>query len=133
MGLDEAAGTGAAEESDIPTPAGPRTDQSRAESPNPLPAEPMLEPRPQATSKTQKKPRRASYLWAMLIARVYKSLPLLCRCGQPMKIVAFITETDTIEKILEHIGEPTEPPIISPARDPPQADFDFHDPEPTWV
>ncbi len=68
MGLDEAAGTGDAEESDIPTPAGLRTEQSRAEPSNPLPEEPMLDPRPQATSKTQKKRRRASYLWAMLIA-----------------------------------------------------------------
>ena len=50
-----------------------------------------------------------------------------------MKIVAFITEPDTIERILDHIGEPTEPPPISPARDPPQADFYFHDSEPTWV
>ena len=50
-----------------------------------------------------------------------------------MKIVAFITEKDTIEKILDHIGEPTEPPPISPARDPPQAEFELHDQSQAWV
>ena len=31
----------------------------------------------------------------------------------------------TIEKILAHIGEPTAPPPILPARGPPQAEFEF--------
>jgi hypothetical protein len=37
--------------------------------------------------RTQK--RRASYLWAMLIARIYEVLPLLCpKCSNPMRITA---------------------------------------------
>ena len=79
------------------------------------------------------KPRRASYLWAMLIARIYEALPLLCpRCGSPMKIIAFITEPASLSRILRHLGVPTKPPKLHPARAPPQQDFEFADPEPTW-
>jgi hypothetical protein len=76
--------------------------------------------------KPQKKPKKkkATLVWAMLIARVYEALPLACaRCGSPMKIIAFITAPDELSKILTHVGEPTEPPVISPARGPPQRDF----------
>jgi hypothetical protein len=56
------------------------------------------------------KPRRASSLWAMLIARIYEALPLLCpRCGSPMKIVAFITDPASLSRILTHLGVPTKP------------------------
>jgi hypothetical protein len=49
----------------------------------------------------KEKTRRASYLWAMLIARIYEALPLLCpRCGNPMKIVAFITDPASLSRIL---------------------------------
>ena len=52
---------------------------------------------------------RASYLWAMLIARIYEALPLLCpRCNHPMKIIAFITEPSPVSRILKHLGVPTE-------------------------
>ena len=67
-----------------------------------------------------------AYCWAMLLARIYECLPLCCpRCGRPMTIIAFITAPPTIEKILAHIGEPTAPPPILPARGPPQAEFEF--------
>jgi len=33
-----------------------------------------------------------------------------------MKIIAFVIETPSVRAILEHIGEPTRPPAISPAR-----------------
>ena len=36
-----------------------------------------------------------------------------------MKIIAFVTETPSIRAILEHIGEPTRPPVIAAARGPP--------------
>jgi hypothetical protein len=64
--------------------------------------------------------------WAMLLARIYECLPLLCRtCGKPIKIIAFILDPPVIERILSHIGEPVEPPRILPARGPPQAELDF--------
>ena len=59
----------------------------------------------------------ARYLWATLIARLFEIFPLTCRyCGAEMKIIAFVIETPSVRAILEHIGEPTRPPAISPAR-----------------
>jgi len=69
------------------------------------------------------------YLWAMLIARIYETLPLICpQCGGQMKIIAFIREKPTIKQILSHIGEPTEPPTLSPARAPPLWEEIFSEP-----
>jgi hypothetical protein len=68
----------------------------------------------------------AARCWAMLLARIYECLPLTCqKCGQPMRLIAFIMEPVVVEKILSHIGEPTEPPAVSPARAPPQVEMDF--------
>jgi hypothetical protein len=98
-----------------------------AEDDSPEPPDEPKSPQP------REKPRRASYLWAMLIARIYEALPLLCpRCGSQMKIIAFITDPASLSRILSHLGEPTKPPTLQPARAPPQQDFDFADPEPTW-
>ena len=68
----------------------------------------------------------AARCWAMLLARIYECLPLTCpKCGEPMRLIAFIMEPPVVEKILLHIGEPTEPPVVLPARAPPQMDMDF--------
>ncbi|MCP3877981.1 MAG: IS91 family transposase, partial [Sulfitobacter sp.] len=62
----------------------------------------------------------ARYLWAMLLARIYESAPLACpQCGADMQIIAFVTESVSVRRILEHIGEPADPPRIAPARGPP--------------
>ena len=93
----------------------------------PMPPDEPKSPQP------NEKPRRASYLWAILIARIYEALPLMCpRCGSPMKIIAFITDPASLSRILNHLGVPTKPPPLHPARAPPQQDFEFADPEPTW-
>jgi hypothetical protein len=64
--------------------------------------------------------RPAHYLWAVLIARIYEVFPLLCPiCGGQMRIIAFITHSADIRRILNHIGVVSEPPHISPARGPP--------------
>jgi hypothetical protein len=67
------------------------------------------------------KPRPPShYLWAALIARIYQVFPLICpMCGGQMRIIAFITFSADIHKILEHIGVDTQAPRIAPARGPP--------------
>ena len=53
----------------------------------------------------------------MLLARIYETLPLSCPiCHRQMRIIAFINEADTENKILDHIGESTRPPQIAPAR-----------------
>jgi hypothetical protein len=56
----------------------------------------------------------------MLIARIYETFPLACpACGATMRIIAFITEAAPVHHILDHIGEPHEPPPIHPPRGPP--------------
>ena len=58
--------------------------------------------------------------WAKLMARVREKFPLECpRCGGDIRLIAFITEPGPIRKILTHLGEPLEPPPVSPARGPP--------------
>ncbi len=52
--------------------------------------------------------------------RIYEVLPLVCqKCGGEMKIIAFINEAVVIREILNHLGEPTSPPRLLPARGPP--------------
>lgn len=64
--------------------------------------------------------RLARYAWALLLARIYEAFPLLCpKCGGEMRLIAFITETAVVRDILAHLGEPTEPPRLAPARGPP--------------
>jgi hypothetical protein len=63
---------------------------------------------------------RRAFTWSKLIARVYEDDPLRCRrCGNEMRIVSFITQPSVIKGILAHIGAPTTPPPIRPARAPP--------------
>jgi hypothetical protein len=58
--------------------------------------------------------------WAKLMARVGEEFPLECPgCGGDIRLIAFITDPGPIRKILTHLGEPLEPPPISPARGPP--------------
>ena len=77
---------------------------------------------------------RDRYLdWASLLKRVFNEDVLLCpRCGhKPMRVIAAIDDPPLVEKILAHLGLPTERPVIAPARSPPQIDFDedFGDPD----
>ena len=37
-----------------------------------------------------------------------------------MRIIAFITDACAVREILSHLGEPTSPPPIAPARGPPR-------------
>ena len=46
--------------------------------------------------------RRSSPSWARLIAKVD---PLLCTgCGQRMSVVAFVTDSAAVRRILHHLG-----------------------------
>ena len=70
----------------------------------------------------------ARYVWALLLARIYEVLPLLCpQCGGAMKIIAFITEAVVIREILGHSGEPTSPRLM-PAHGPPLWEMPGSDP-----
>ena len=60
-------------------------------------------------------------------------------CGGQMRIIAFITFSADIQKILEHIGVDPEAPRITPARGPPlwdeygvQEAGEGFDAEPDW-
>ena len=83
------------------------------------------EDRPKAGSKTA---ASTAYLGAMLMAGIDEVFPLLCpQGGGELKIVAFLTEADPLQRLLIDIGEPATPPPIAPARAPPdwlEADFD---------
>ncbi|MCE2728038.1 MAG: transposase [Planctomycetaceae bacterium] len=58
--------------------------------------------------------------WANFLALVGEEFPLECPgCGGDIRLIAFITEPGPIRKILTHLGEPLEPPPVSPARGPP--------------
>ena len=70
--------------------------------------------------------RGARYLWAALLARIYEVLPLICpHCGAEMRLIAAITDQPSIARILTHIGEPGKPPPITPARGPPEWEWDI--------
>jgi hypothetical protein len=76
-----------------------------------------------ACCDAQAKPRShdtSRIAWAKLLARVGEEFPLECpNCGGDIRLIAFITQPGPIRKILTHLGEPLEPPPISPARGPP--------------
>jgi hypothetical protein len=65
----------------------------------------------------------SSYLWATLLARIYECCPLVCPdCGHEMRVIAFVTEPNSVKALLQHLGLPTEPPPVAPARGPPLED-----------
>lgn len=56
-------------------------------------------------------PRLAVRQWVLAVPKQL--------CNAQMRIIAFIDEADTVKKILDHIGESSQPPRITPARGPP--------------
>jgi hypothetical protein len=60
-------------------------------------------PSPTARAETRNA-RNLRRSWAQLIKRVYEADPLVCpSCGGKMKVIAFITEHDVVDKILRHL------------------------------
>lgn len=91
-----------------------------------IPAPPPAPDRPAGVagasdSKRAKKGNRSRYWrWAELLARTFGLDPAICgRCGGEMKVVALVTHPDSVARYLRHLGEPTEPPPLTPARGPP--------------
>jgi hypothetical protein len=57
--------------------------------------------------------RRSSPSWARLLAKVFQVDPLVCRrCGGPLKVVAYFTDSLAIRQILDHLdmSPPEKPP-----------------------
>ena len=58
--------------------------------------------------------------WAELLKRCFGIDVLECpTCKGRMKLLAMVTEPNSIRRLLRHLGEPTEPPAREPARGPP--------------
>ncbi|MHC4921003.1 MAG: transposase [Planctomycetota bacterium] len=70
---------------------------------------------------------RRRYSWAELMKRVFLLEVLTCpECGGSRRLLAFILKPSVIERILSHLGLPTEPPELHPARaSPEQEEFGF--------
>ena len=59
----------------------------------------------------------AHCLLAVIIARIYEILPLICPvCGSEMRLIAAVTEPEPVQLILRHLGETELPPPVSQAR-----------------
>jgi hypothetical protein len=87
--------------------------------PSDVPPEPEESP-PQPANTGGPRPSK----WAVLLARIYEVFPLICpSCQTPLTLIAFLTDPEPITQILAHIGEPTSPPPLHPARGPPQTEF----------
>ena len=70
--------------------------------------------------------RTALYHWAILLARLFATFPLLCpQCGAELRLMAIVTATAPVQRILTHMDEPAEPPAHRP-RD------DLLEPLPDW-
>ena len=79
-------------------------------------AEPVREADPAATAWRHAR----SQCWASLMARTCGLDVLACpRCGGRLRLIALIEEAAVIDRILRHLGVPTEIPAPRPARAPP--------------
>ncbi len=59
--------------------------------------------------------RRLRRQWAQLLRRIFEVDPLICDCGETMRVISFITDPPVINKILDHL----ESKGHCPGRDPP--------------
>ncbi len=87
-----------------------------------------VEPAPETPGTTlalAPKPRRPTRTsWAELMKRVFELDVLICpHCGGPRKLIALLTDGLVVRKILAHLGLPTEPPALAPARAPPEPEL----------
>jgi len=95
----------------LPSPAAPGTP-----SPDAASVAPSTESTdPSSPASTSDRPRRLP--WSQLIRRVLDIDVLTCpQCSVPMLVIAFITDAPVVRKILDHLGLPSSPPQILPAR-----------------
>jgi hypothetical protein len=64
--------------------------------------------------------RAGAYQWAELMRRTFGFEVLACpRCGGRLRLVALIEQASVVQRILRHLGLPTEVPEARPARAPP--------------
>jgi len=70
-----------------------------------------------ANQAKPRSPDTSRIVWAKLMARAGEDFLLLCpACGGDIRLISFIMEPGPIRKIVTHLGEPLEPPIVSRVR-----------------
>jgi hypothetical protein len=75
---------------------------------------------PHAPQKNRR--TRQRYSWAERLRRVYLIDVRTCsNCRGRRTLLAAVHDPGSIRKILQHLGLPSEPPTIAPARPPPQS------------
>jgi hypothetical protein len=85
-------------------------------------AAPALRSQPPAEAGKRRRPGRVP--WASLIWRVFLDDVLECgRCGGRMEIIAAVTSTEGVTRILEHVGLPSARLAFHSARPPPQTEL----------
>jgi hypothetical protein len=68
-----------------------------------------------------KRSRAGAYQWAELLRRTFGLAVLACpRCGGRRRLVALIEQASVVQRILRHLGLPTEVREPRPARAPPR-------------
>ena len=73
---------------------------------------------PPAEARPERPPRRR-LPWAALLWRTMGLDAASCpKCAAPMVLLALITDPPVVARILRHLGMPTTPPRLAPARDP---------------
>src|SRR5262249_8038596 len=89
----------------VPQP--PAENDRRVDAPPPPPAGPALPP---ATHRSRYRP------FVELLRRTFAiDLETCAHCGARTKVIALVRDPDGIARFLRHLGEPTEPPPLSPA------------------
>ena len=74
-------------------------------------------PTPPAKPSAAPAPLGVRRFWAELIRKVYGADALECpRCHGRMRIIAAVQRPDAVRRILEHLGLPADPQVLSPAR-----------------
>jgi hypothetical protein len=80
--------------------------------------------RPDEASLLPVRQRRLN--WASLLRRVFAVDITVCpRCSGRMRVLCAINDPPVAQKILRHLGLPTEGPRCAPARGPPEPEFTF--------
>ncbi|MBN4050210.1 hypothetical protein JYT28_00480 [Desulfobulbus sp. AH-315-M07] len=81
--------------------------------------------RPPTPSATGQPCKRRHHLWADLMRRTFAIDVLACdQCGGRLRLIATIESPTAIRAILEHLGLPSDPPALTPARAPPASHYD---------
>ena len=81
-------------------------------------------PVPDSPPPSEGRPNRIP--WAALLRRVFGIDALSCpKCKAQLVVLAFITDPRVVHKVLDHLGLPTAPPQVAPARLPVEVDLPF--------